>query len=151
MIGNYFGRQISPADEGEYTCIVRNTIGEASTTCHVRVAFEEDSSKEPPITLDKLNDAYRPKSPREKPADRKRRLDLSADFDEVFEPAKAPHMADEPCRPAEQRVIPTVIRQDRAPSYPERPRAMDFRRASSVPVHEVTSYPRYDLIHFLII
>ncbi|THD24670.1 Titin [Fasciola hepatica] len=129
--------QISPLEEGEYTCIVRNAIGEASTACHVRVTPEERSPKESPIPLDELIDAYRAKPPRERPAAQRRRLDLSADFDEVFEPAKAPRLTDESRVPAER----TVIRRDRVPSYPEQSHVVDFRRATSVPIHEVTTYP----------
>ncbi|KAF5395209.1 hypothetical protein PHET_05731 [Paragonimus heterotremus] len=126
--------KITAEESGEYTCVVRNQIGEVSSSCIVHVRPPEVVKPESPIPLDELLDEYRSK-PRERPTAPRRRLDLSAEFDEVFEPPKAPRLS-EPLVAREDFVIPSAVRRDRTPILDDRSRPQDYRRATSVPIRD---------------
>ncbi|KAG5445732.1 Muscle M-line assembly protein unc-89, partial [Clonorchis sinensis] len=119
---------------GDYMCVVRNLIGEASTNSYVQVHPTETPRTESPIPLDELLDQYRSRPPERPPAP-KRPYDLAADFDEVFEPQKT-RKTFGPSVAREDLVVPLSAKRERIPSFPARRHPGEFPRATSVPVTE---------------
>ncbi|OON14167.1 immunoglobulin I-set domain protein, partial [Opisthorchis viverrini] len=119
---------------GDYMCVVRNPIGEASTSNYLQIHPTETPRTESPIPLDELLDQYRSRPP-ERPAAPKRPYDLAADFDEVFEPQKT-RKTFGPSVVKEDFVVPLYAKRERIPSLPARRQPGEFPRATSVPVTE---------------
>ncbi|CAL8088030.1 unnamed protein product [Calicophoron daubneyi] len=131
--------QITPDDQGEYKCVIRNVIGEATTLCYLTVNPREDMQPAP-TPLNELMQT-REHGLTEHPTALRRRYDVGPGSDEVFEPSKAPRLS-EPFTARDGLIIQEATKRERIWTYTEQPRTLESRRATSVPPREFTMFIR---------
>ncbi|CAL8088024.1 unnamed protein product [Calicophoron daubneyi] len=129
-------KQVTPEDQGEYKCVVRNAIGEVTTVCHLTVNPREEEKPRAPTPFDELVQRRRQRPP-ERPTAPRRRYDLGPDFDEVFEPSKTRRLSERMVTSEEVTVQKTAERK-RFSMYSDESSVLETGRATSVPPKEFT-------------
>lgn len=127
--------QVSPAESGNYECRVRNSAGEASTSCNLRVFPKEPHRTDSPFAPETLLEAYSQR-PRHQPPSVRRRY---PEPDEIFEPSKAPRLTRDRSPSWEVPLVPSFVQRDRTPTSTA---IFDSKRATSVPAFEREILPR---------